>query len=145
MVCRLAFVAAAALATAASAIDITVPSGKIDSECFIERIEANNKLTGSFEVISGGFLDIDMDVRTCTEPKRNAGITPPPPSQINGPNGAQLYTATRETQGHFNILAPMEGDYQICFSNRLSTSAEKVVSFRLHQGTAAHLLCLTLF
>ena len=64
MAYRIAFVAAAAVATAVSALDIVVPSGKINSECFIERIEANNKLTGSFEVISGGFLDIDMDVRS---------------------------------------------------------------------------------
>lgn len=51
-----------------------------------------------------------------------------------GPQGGQLYTASRETQGHFNILAPQTGEYKVCFSNRLSTSAEKVVSFRLHHG-----------
>jgi len=71
MASRVSFVAAAVLATAVSALDIVVPSGKTSSECFIERIDANNKLTGSFEVISGGFLDIDMDVSEAdSRPKR---------------------------------------------------------------------------
>jgi hypothetical protein len=32
-------------------------------QCFFEKVEANNKLMGSFEVISGGLLDIDVAVR----------------------------------------------------------------------------------
>ena len=32
-------------------------------ECFVEVVEANNKLVGSFEVISGGLLDIEATVR----------------------------------------------------------------------------------
>ena len=48
---------------AATALDITVPTGKTGMECFYERVEMNNKLTGSFEVIAGGFLDVDVDVR----------------------------------------------------------------------------------
>ncbi len=63
MALRAAATALAVLAGTVSAIDITVPSGKTNNECFLEYVDANNKLTGSFEVISGGFLDIDMDVR----------------------------------------------------------------------------------
>lgn len=57
-----ALLVAAGVACAA-ALDITVPFGKAGAECFYERVEMNNKLTGSYEVISGGFLDVDVDVR----------------------------------------------------------------------------------
>lgn len=33
-------------------------------ECFVEVVEANNKLVGSFEVISGGLLDVEATVST---------------------------------------------------------------------------------
>jgi hypothetical protein len=39
----------------------TVPA--VGEECFVEVVEANNKLVGSFEVISGGLLDIEATVR----------------------------------------------------------------------------------
>jgi hypothetical protein len=35
-------------------------------QCFFEQVEQGNKLTGSFEVISGGLLDIDATVRWLT-------------------------------------------------------------------------------
>lgn len=33
-------------------------------QCFYEYVDAGNKLTGSYEVLSGGLLDIDATVRT---------------------------------------------------------------------------------
>lgn len=43
-------------------------------ECFFEDMLANNKLQGSFEVISGGFLDIDVQVR-CSPTIIDAGLS----------------------------------------------------------------------
>jgi emp24/gp25L/p24 family/GOLD len=40
---------------------VSVPAA--GKECFVEVVESNNKLVGSFEVLSGGLLDIDATVR----------------------------------------------------------------------------------
>ena len=37
--------------------------GTAADECFYEQVEASNKITGSFEVIGGGLLDVDVTVR----------------------------------------------------------------------------------
>lgn len=98
----------------AFAIQISVPS--YGDECFYEKAEQNNKMAGSFEVVSGGMFDVDCDVK--------------------GPNGRSHYSATKQKQGVFTFLAPSAGTYSICFSNRMSSQAEKTVVFSLHTGDA---------
>ena len=44
-----------------SALQMNVPAS--DPECIYEYVDANNKLKGSFEVLAGGLLDIDAEVR----------------------------------------------------------------------------------
>jgi p24 family protein beta-1 len=56
----LALAALAALAARAAGILVNVPAH--DDECFFEGVEAGNKLTGSYEVVSGGLLDVDCIV-----------------------------------------------------------------------------------
>lgn len=36
-------------------------------QCFYEYVDAGNKLTGSYEVLSGGLLDIDATVRSWSD------------------------------------------------------------------------------
>jgi len=83
-------------------------------ECFYEDMEENGKLQGSFEVVAGGFLDID-----CT---------------VYGPGGQVHYTVSREREGRFLMLAPSAGTYKICFVNKGGSAADKTFNFRLHQG-----------
>lgn len=69
---------------------------------------------GSFEVISGGLLDIDVTVY--------------------GPSNEVHYTVQRQKTGTFSLLAPTTGAYRICLSNRMSTLTEKTVAFSIHVG-----------
>jgi len=113
----LALLALAALLLApraARAMQITVPAS--GDECFTSELEQANKLSGSFEVLQGGLLDVD-----CV---------------VTGPNRETHYSTQRQKSGAFSLLAPTTGSYAICFSNRLSTQAEKTVAFSLHSGDA---------
>lgn len=69
---------------------------------------------GSFEVMQGGLLDID--------------------AAVYGPANEVHFSAQRQKTGSFNLLAPSAGLYRLCFSNRMSTMAEKSVAFSLHLG-----------
>jgi p24 family protein beta-1 len=100
-------------------IFVTISSVQIvvspyQQECFYEEVETSNKLTGSFEVIAGGGLDID-----CT---------------ITGPGEKVHYSTVRQKQGQFGVIAQQGGLYKLCFSNRMSTISEKTVAFSLHVG-----------
>ncbi len=79
-------------------------------------MEANNKLVGSFEVISGGLLDVDVSVR--------------------GPSNEVHYSVERQKAGTFNMIAPSAGVYRLCFANRAATMAEKAIAFSMHKGDA---------
>jgi hypothetical protein len=85
-------------------------------ECFFETVEQSNKLQGSFEVVSGGLFDVDC--------------------AVSGPGGETHYSAQRQKSGAFSLLAPRAGAYSICFSSRMSSSADKTVAFSLHTGDA---------
>lgn len=102
----------ACAAAAASGIVMTV--GSHDEECVMEQVEKDNKLTGSFEVLSGGLLDVDAIVL--------------------GPNGEAHYSVQRQKTGTFSVLAPTTGLYKLCLSNRMSTMTEKTVALSLHTG-----------
>ena len=69
---------------------------------------------GSFQVASGGFLDIDLKVQT--------------------PTGKVMYTAERKTTDRFTLVAEDEGEWSACFSNKMSTLTSKVVSFNFRTG-----------
>lgn len=58
----------------------------------------------------------------------------PPPSQVTGPNNAQHYSVTKKQRGTFEVLAPAAGEYKVCFSNKASTVADKVIAFNIHNG-----------
>lgn len=83
-------------------------------QCFYEYVDSGNKLQGSYEVMAGGLLDIDVSVF--------------------GPHGEAHYAVQRQKQGTFTAIAQTSGLYRICFSNRMSTLTEKTVAFSLHTG-----------
>lgn len=85
-------------------------------ECFFESAVASTKLGFTFEVIEGGFYDIDVS--------------------IYDPDGNQIYQDPKASSGKYTIEANKDGHYKYCFSNKMSTVTPKVVMFNIE--TARH-------
>ncbi|KAG0014603.1 hypothetical protein BGZ82_001713, partial [Podila clonocystis] len=62
-------------------------------------------------VQSGGAFDIDVEVK--------------------GPNERELLNLQKERQGDFILPANEVGEYSFCFSNDMSTFAEKMIDFEI--------------
>ncbi|KAF9203520.1 hypothetical protein BGZ49_006322 [Haplosporangium sp. Z 27] len=78
------------------------------------------KLAFYFAVQSGGAFDIDVEVKD--------------------PHGKKLLNLEKERQGDYVFTANEVGEYSFCFSNDMSTFAEKVVDFEIsieHEKRAA--------
>lgn len=76
----------------ASLLCSLVPTGawliQVDShtdECFYELVEKNAKVGLTFQVVEGGFLDIDVGIK--------------------GPDGHEIYAGQRETSGKYTFSA----------------------------------------
>jgi hypothetical protein len=50
---------------------------------------------------------------------------------VNGPNDKVYLKGEKERQGDFVFTAAEEGEYRFCFSNDMSTFAEKMVDFEI--------------
>eukprot|EP01006_Ploeotia_vitrea_P031855 TRINITY_DN6414_c0_g1_i1.p3 TRINITY_DN6414_c0_g1~~TRINITY_DN6414_c0_g1_i1.p3 ORF type:complete len:211 (+),score=123.61 TRINITY_DN6414_c0_g1_i1:1-633(+) len=85
-------------------------------QCFFEEIERGEKVLGSFNVASGGFLDIDV--------------------RVYGPDNNIVFEMERQTDGSFNFVANEQGVHRLCFGNTMSTVTSKEVSFNLYVGTS---------
>jgi hypothetical protein len=97
----------------AGALTITVPAGV--EKCIYFKVDAaSQKVFGSFQVASGGFLDIDLAVK--------------------GPSGVTGYTAVRKTNDRFAFVATEPGEWKGCFGNTMSTMSSKMVSFSFRVG-----------
>lgn len=92
---------------------ITIDTG-IENECFHERVSVGVKLGFSFEVIDGGFFDIDVAIRD--------------------PKNVILHQETRASNGKYTIEANIEGSYQFCFSNRLVSHSPKSILFDIDRS-----------
>jgi len=90
-------------------------------ECFFDKVQNGTKLGLTFEVIEGGFLDIDV--------------------RVTGPEGEEIITRERESNGKITFAAAKTGAYTYCFSNKMSTMTPKGVMFSMdiaeHQAAAA--------
>ena len=58
-------------------------------------------MSGSFQVSTGGFLDVDV--------------------AVTGPDDRVVYSVQRETEGRFTFISQTAGTYKLCFSNKMST------------------------
>ncbi|EDU42566.1 endosomal cargo receptor protein [Pyrenophora tritici-repentis] len=80
--------------------------------CFYAQVEnKGTKLAFYFAVQSGGAFDVDYTVI--------------------GPTDKIILDGTKERQGDFVFTANDVGEYRFCFSNEMSTFAEKMVDFEI--------------
>ena len=89
-------------------------------ECFFDRVSTGMKMGLTFEVVEGGFLDIDVKVSSnkCT-PTQIHGVHVV--EQIAGPDDKIIYQGERESSGKYTFAAHLDGVYQYCFSNQMSS------------------------
>nr|AHD24743.1 EMP24 [Schmidtea mediterranea] len=80
-------------------------------ECFFDRLVSGAKMMLMFEVVEGGFLDIDV--------------------KVFGPDGKAIYTGDRESNGKYAFSAHVDGIYKYCFSNKMSTMTPKIIMFSM--------------
>lgn len=83
-------------------------------ECFFDKVQNGTKLGLTFEVIEGGFLDIDV--------------------RVLGPEQEEIITRERESNGKITFAAGKTGAYHYCFSNKMSTMTPKGVMFSMEIG-----------
>jgi len=81
-------------------------------ECFFEDLHANDQMTVTYQVGGGGHLDIDF--------------------WLTDPDNLAIAKHIKENTGTASITAEKDGRYEYCFSNQMSSVADKSVSFNVH-------------
>ncbi|EIM88478.1 supernatant protein factor C-terminal domain-containing protein [Stereum hirsutum FP-91666 SS1] len=94
--------------TSAHLIDVSAST----KECFFEDLHRNDKMTVTYQVGGGGHLDIDF--------------------WIADPDGHAMVKDIKKSTGEQSITAVKDGRHEYCFSNQMSSIADKIVSFNVH-------------
>lgn len=102
------------LSTAAQAFIVNVDAH--NEECFFENVEGGTKFGVTFEVIDGGFYDVDI--------------------KITGPDQHVMHESEKESSGKYTFVAPSKGVYTVCFNNERSSMTPKVIMFSIELGEA---------
>ncbi|RPB03556.1 hypothetical protein L873DRAFT_1800656 [Choiromyces venosus 120613-1] len=83
-----------------------------ERQCFYSTADKKgSKVAFYFAVQSGGSFDVDY--------------------KVTGPNEKIILDGSKERQGDFVFTANEPGEYSFCFSNDMSTFAEKMVDFEI--------------
>ncbi|KAF3912828.1 hypothetical protein AA313_de0202439 [Arthrobotrys entomopaga] len=100
------------LARPTAATALTYKLAANEEHCvFIHNDKKSVKVAFYFAVQAGGAFDIDYIVK--------------------GPNGVIVLNGQKERQGDFVFTANESGEYSFCFSNDMSTFAEKLVDYEI--------------
>ncbi|KAF7729149.1 p24 complex component [Apophysomyces ossiformis] len=108
---RLAIVAAViCLITVVASLSIDI--APYSQECFFEQLAEGDKMTISYQVADGDSRGIDFT--------------------LYGPRNNELKSAYGETSAIHVFVAPSDGKYEYCFSNKASSVPVKSVNFNVH-------------
>lgn len=88
-----------------------------------------SQMTVTYQVGEGGHLDIDFWVRFSRIPSL---ACPSILLQLTDPEGSVLTKQIRQSTGSTSITAEKDGRYEYCFSNQMSTMADKEVRYAHH-------------
>lgn len=101
----------------ALALTFSLPAKEVS--CFYIFTENDNtQVSYYFAVQQGGSFDVDYSIRD--------------------PRGNIMVEKSKERQGDFVINAKHAGEYEFCFSNQMSTFADKVIDFEIkYDGDAS--------
>ncbi|KAF2074047.1 hypothetical protein CYY_004661 [Polysphondylium violaceum] len=105
-------VASALLLNSVQGLGFKVPAK--EEQCIYEDIAQDAIFTAMFQVVAGGFNDIDFT--------------------IISPDKRVDYQGTRESEGKITRRSNYPGVYSFCFSNKMSSLTDKTVSFKLSLG-----------
>ncbi|KAF9209686.1 hypothetical protein BGZ49_002117 [Haplosporangium sp. Z 27] len=112
MLVMVALVSISLLSRTADATALTYNVAAHEKACFYTWADVpKKKLAFYFAVQSGGSFDIDAEVKD--------------------PKDRVLLSVQKERQGDYVFTANEVGEYSFCFSNDMSTFAEKVVDFEI--------------
>jgi len=94
----------ALLFASASALNFQILADS--SKCAYEFARKHQKAIGMYEVASGGFLDVNFEVKA--------------------PSGKVVLSHTKRTEGKFDFVSEEEGLYEFCFGNAGNVAAKGV-------------------
>ena len=109
LILSIAFLISTLLVSNTNQFFITIDAHSED--CYFNKATAGTKLGLMFEVVEGGFLDIDV--------------------KITGPDNKVIYQGDRESNGKYTFAAHTDGIYKYCFSNKMSTMTPKILMFSM--------------
>src|SRR3990167_6703855 len=94
------------------AIGFVLGAGK--EQCFYEHLLKGTRVGMTFQVTSGGNLDID--------------------ATVSAPDGTVIYAGRREKEGRYFFVAHTKGTFTLCYSNTFSAVTEKRVAVTIEVG-----------